>query len=315
MSTTNDASVDPARAQLTQPAEGHQIVAVFETYERAREARSRLLDDGIAAADMDLLGATRGAGDANFEYEPTNAGFWTAIKRLFVPEEDAYGYAEGLRRGHAMLVVRPPIDRHDRVVEVLETFNPSDFDQREAEWRTERPATEQTAMERTTREPVEARAREGGLDSPAGALAGGAEPTVGATTEGEEVLPIAQEEVRVGKRQVARGGVRVRTYVVERPVSEDVRLREERVEVNRHKVDRPVGAVPEEAFRERTVEVEAKGEEAVVSKEARVVEEVVIRKDASERVETVRDTERKTEVEVQDDRRAAAPAGTRVPKP
>jgi stress response protein YsnF len=55
-------------------------------------------------------------------------------------------------------------------------------------------------------------------------------------------------------------------------------------------------------FRERTIEMEERGEEAVVSKEARVVEEVVVRKDANQRTETVSDTVRKTEVEVDDDR-------------
>jgi stress response protein YsnF len=46
----------------------------------------------------------------------------------------------------------------------------------------------------------------------------------------------------------------------------------------------------------------------VVAKEARVVEEVVVRKDAEERVQTVQDKVRRTEVEVEDDRRAAGAA-------
>jgi stress response protein YsnF len=57
------------------------------------------------------------------------------------------------------------------------------------------------------------------------------------------------------------------------------------------------------------------GEEAVVGKEARVVEEVTLRKDVGERTETVRDTTRRTEVKVNDDR-ASVPdaAGTRTGK-
>ena len=67
-----------------------------------------------------------------------------------------------------------------------------------------------------------------------------------------------------------------------------------------------------EPFRERTIEVTATAEEAVVAKEARVKEEIVVGKDTEERTETVSDTVRRTEVEI-DDERATAP--TRNPKP
>lgn len=54
------------------------------------------------------------------------------------------------------------------------------------------------------------------------------------------------------------------------------------------------------AFQERVVEVRATGEEAVVSKEARVVEEIVIRKEAADRLEIVRDTVRETKLDIED---------------
>ena len=67
--------------------------------------------------------------------------------------------------------------------------------------------------------------------------------------------------------------------------------------MQRRPVDRPI-AGGEDAFRERTVEVRETIEEPVVSKRARVVEEVVVRKQATEHDETVRDTVRETEVNV-----------------
>jgi stress response protein YsnF len=57
--------------------------------------------------------------------------------------------------------------------------------------------------------------------------------------------------------------------------------------------------VPAGAFEERTIEVHQTAEEPVVNKTARVVEEVVVRKDATERTETVRDNVRWEEVDVQ----------------
>ena len=114
----------------------------------------------------------------------------------------------------------------------------------------------------------------------------------------------------MGKREVSRGRVRVRSYVVETPVQEQVSLRQEHVEVERRAVDRPVTAADEALFRERTIEATESSEEAVVAKEARVVEELVVRKEAGERVQTVRDTVRRTEVEVEDGRAAAGAAAT-----
>ena len=86
------------------------------------------------------------------------------------------------------------------------------------------------------------------------------------------------------------------------PVSEQVDLRDERVTIERRPVDRSIPA-GEEAFRERTVEMEERREEPVVSKEARIREEVVVNKDVDTRRETVSDTVRRTEVEVEDERR------------
>ena len=121
---------------------------------------------------------------------------------------------------------------------------------------------------------------------------------------GDEVIPVAEEHLRVGKRDVSHGRVRIRSYVVETPVSEQVNLREERVEVERRPVSGTMqaGSLSGDPFQERTIEVEERGEEAVVSKDARVKEELVIRKDVEQRTETVSDTVRSTEVEVEDER-------------
>ena len=120
------------------------------------------------------------------------------------------------------------------------------------------------------------------------------------------MIQAAEEQLGVGKREVGRGGVRVRSYVTERPVEEQVELRQERVTVERRPVDREL-APGEAAFQERTIEAVERGEEAVVSKTARVTEEIGIRKDVERETETVRDTVRKQEIEVEDDRGPASP--------
>ena len=117
---------------------------------------------------------------------------------------------------------------------------------------------------------------------------------------GEMVIPIVEEEIHVGKREVEGGGVRVRTNVEERPVNEQVTLHNEEVHVERRRVDQPVdAATAANTFQEGTFEVREHGEEAVVQKEARVVEEVVINKEQQDRTETIQDTVRRTDVDVE----------------
>ncbi len=112
----------------------------------------------------------------------------------------------------------------------------------------------------------------------------------------ERVIPIIREEMKVGRRTVERGGVRVSSHVVERPVSEQVRLRETHVDIERRAVDRPLRA-DEKGFVEDTVEMVELADEAVVSKQARVVEEVVVRKHVEDRTATISDQVRSTEIE------------------
>ena len=154
-----------------------------------------------------------------------------------------------------------------------------------------------------------------GVDQVAGTNISGAHPeheargTAAATgaraaAQGEEHIPIVEERLTVGKREVERGRVRVRSYVVETPVQEQVALHQEHVEVERRAVDRPVTDA-DRLFQERTIEAVETAEEAVVAKEARVKEELVIRKEAEDRVQTVQDKVRRTEVEIEDERRTA----------
>jgi uncharacterized protein (TIGR02271 family) len=182
-----------------------------------------------------------------------------------VPEAEAQAYAEAVRRGGAVVLVDAADERADRAVAIMERA---------------------PAVDRETRTGADA-ARERGR-------AGARE-----VETGDVKVPVVEEELHVGTRQVQRGGVRLYTRVTERPVEETVRLRDETVHVERHPVDRPATEADVAAATERTVEVTETDEEAVARKQARVVEEVVVRKDVQEHTDTVRDTVRRTEVEVE----------------
>ncbi|MBV9825177.1 MAG: YsnF/AvaK domain-containing protein [Alphaproteobacteria bacterium] len=275
---------------------------MFTTYGGALDARDALVAAGIDRSRIEILDRTATEDDTSFKYERNEEGFWTALKHLFVPEEEGHLYAEGLHRGHAIVVVRCAPGEQDRVISLLEARNPVDVEAQGTEWRTGgwsgsyAGAGTFAGAGTTTPAPLPT------ATSPS-------PTTMAASGAREEVIPVYEEQLRVGKREVGRGSVRVHSYVVETPVQEQVQLREERVEVERRPVDRPatVSDVGADAFRERTIEVTATAEEAVIAKEARVKEEIVVRKDEEERTETVSDTVRRTEVEVEDNRTSASP--------
>jgi uncharacterized protein (TIGR02271 family) len=118
--------------------------------------------------------------------------------------------------------------------------------------------------------------------------------------EREMAFPVIEEELRIGKRMVERGGVRIYNRVTERPVEQQVNLREERVKVEHRRADRIASEQDMNLSREtRGVELTEMIEEPVVAKEPHVVEEVIISKEVVEHPETIRDTVRRTEVEVE----------------
>ncbi|WP_018478827.1 DUF2382 domain-containing protein [Pontibacter roseus] len=116
--------------------------------------------------------------------------------------------------------------------------------------------------------------------------------------EGDRTIPIIEENMQVGKREVETGGANIRTRIVERPVEERVRLREEHVDVTRTPVDRPATDADMARAKEGEMKITERAEEPVVDKETRVVEEVNIRKDVEEHDETIRGSVRNTEVDI-----------------
>ncbi len=120
----------------------------------------------------------------------------------------------------------------------------------------------------------------------------------------EEVVPVVEERVAIGKRVSEHGrDVRVTTGVVSERVSEDVHLRDETVSVDTRSVDRKVSSAEAESLLkggDRTISMTERDEEAVVAKDAVVTDEVVIQKSAGDRVERVEETVRKTTVDVDD---------------
>ena len=119
----------------------------------------------------------------------------------------------------------------------------------------------------------------------------------------EERIPLVEEELQVGTREVVRGGARVRTRVEEVPVARDIELLSELVRVGSRPASRPVSEqelAQGGLLRDRVIEIAQVREEAVVSKGVVVREEVVVTKTTERRVEQIHETVRRTVVETED---------------
>ena len=252
------------------------ITALFDSRSDADAAKARLQEANVDVSGLSIADQSTPGYNATGYSSHEDKGIWASIKGAFLPDEDRHHYEEGVRRGGFLLSAEVADDHADEAVRILDNANSVDLDDRAGSW------------------------RQSGWDYAGVAPQGQATDRAYAPNTGEQSIPIVEESLRVGKREVDRGGVRVRSYVVETPVSEQVNLREENVSVERRRVDQPLSAADGDAFRERTIEMTETAEEAIVAKDARVVEEVIVRKDVDTRTETVNDTVRHTEVEVDD---------------
>ena len=267
------------------------ITALFDKPADAQTAQSKLIAAGIPQSAIRLVAGsqtTRTTG--SYDHHRDEGGFWASLKDIFMPEEDRYAYSEGLSRGGTMLTVSADEAHGETAYDILEEHGSVDLDERETAWR-----------------------KEGwqgyGATSGAAATTAAAARTTGTATD-KDYIPVVEETLAVGKRVVDQGRVRVRSYVVETPISEQVTLRNESVHVDRREVNRPVTVADEALFAEKTIEATERSEQAVVSKDARVVAEVGLRKEGSDRTETVTDKVRRTEVEVEDERGNISRTGT-----
>jgi uncharacterized protein (TIGR02271 family) len=256
------------------------IVAVYDTPAHADAAVRDLEAANVPAG---AISQHRGEAGSTTSAPAREQGFWAS---LFggEPDHDTSVYDRSIESGSSVVTVRVLDEDFDRVGAILETHHPIDLDERAAHYdATETTTTRSVATPRmdTTSRPAET---------------------------GSDTMQLAEETLAVGKRAVSGGTTRIRRYVVETPVEEQVALRSERVTLERRPVTdgRSLG---DANFSDKVVEMTETSEEAVVSKTAHVTEEVSLRKDVTEHVETVRDTVRRDEVEIEkipgDERRTA----------
>lgn len=269
------------------------VSAMFDSRAEAQRAVDRLHAAGIDTSQIRMVeGSADGASGRTSE---SDKGFWDSLGDFFFPDEDRYTYAEGLSRGSCLVTVSGLASAdYDQALDILDDEGTIDLNEREQSWRSEGwGGYESSPYASGAGGSAGYASTEGSYTDRSSGLTEGARGT-------DDSIPVVEERLRVGKRDTGHGRVRVRAYTVEEPVNETVELRDERVELERRPTDRPVSSA--DAFQDRTIEAEEHHEQAVVSKEARVVEEIGLRKVSDSHQETVSDTVKHTEVEIEDDR-------------
>jgi len=254
-----------------------KVIGIFDSTDEAARAREQLIGEGVATGDI-RVGPDEARDGATVEEH--RGGFIAWLKSLFTDDDDEYRgtTSEAVRRGSCVVAVDAADDAQaERAERVMQACGAVDIDQRAERWRSEENWQ--------------------GFDETAPLYAGDAIDDE--RRRNAQHIPVVREQLQVGKRDVVRGGVRVVTRIVDRPVEEQVTLREERAHVERHPVDRPATEAELRGLKEGTIEVTERTEEPVVGKATRVVEEIDVTKEVGTRTETVRDTVRDTKVEVE----------------
>jgi uncharacterized protein (TIGR02271 family) len=269
------------------------LVGIFDDFTAAQQAAQQLSQAGIKQGDISIArneggkGYTTYGGANSTDYTTGTsigdgiANFFDGIFGTDINDDERGVYSESVRRGSTIVVVNTDDQMLDRAADVLNNAGAVDVDRRHAQYRAS--GYKQFDQKAPLYNEDQTRTE-----------------TQNYTNQGEVALPVIEEQLNVGKRVVQRGGVRVHTRVTERPVEAAVNLREENVTVERHNVDRAATDADFAAIKEGEFTVTTKAEVPVVSKEANVVEEVVVGKNVTEREETVRDTVKRTDVEVEE---------------
>jgi stress response protein YsnF len=251
--------------------QGQCVVAVYSSRDNAEQAYRAVLGSGVPEDHVRLSNQERSVASADGTGAKSDGGsIWDWLFGSDVPEDDRRLYQGHMAKGGtalSVLVDAPLMADLDRVEGLLQQYNPVEMHEENVAGSTAESAGSGTAM------------------GQAGYAAQGAER--------EQVIPLPEEELKVGKR-ATETVKHIRTYVVEEPVQKDVQLRDERTVIEK----RPATGAATGQPMEREYEVRERHEEPVVQKDVRAGEELVVRKEAAERTERVADTVKKTKADV-----------------
>jgi uncharacterized protein (TIGR02271 family) len=189
-----------------------------------------------------------------------------AKMKKYIPEPDVTIYLEGVRQGGTIITANVADTQVSRAAEIMSGYNMVNVQKR--------------ATELSTKAVV-------------------ALPVMADAATNDNVIEVIEEDLVVGKEAVERGRMRIYNVVTEREVAQNVGLRDETIRITRRPVNRSVN-ISDDLFKSRSFEMVEMDEIAKASKVARVVEEVYLGKEVAEKVETIKETLRRQDVQIEE---------------
>jgi uncharacterized protein (TIGR02271 family) len=266
-----------------------KIVTLYDTSQHAEAARQNLESAGFSPSEISMISSKTLSLTGDKLREP---GLWHRLFGRDIQPHEARLYGQAIENGGSVLTVRVPENDVPRATNILRSHQSVDLRERAVE----QGLLSSTAMPKTSTAATDTRT----TATDARTMATTTRPATmaaGRSLGEEEVLRLAEEELNVGKRQIDDGMTRVRRFVIETPVEAQVTLHEEHAQIIRRAITDP-SSISDVDWGDRTIEVRETAEEPVINKSCHITEEVVIRREATDNVRTVKDKVRKQQVEV-----------------
>jgi stress response protein YsnF len=260
------------------------LVAAFDTNEHAMAAVNALKAGGFHADDISVFNDARLAVVGKSSTAPKPPGLWQKLFGTELNKYEATVYGDTVNEGGTVVSVRVPEDQVAHASGILDLHRPIDVHDRAVTSGVAPAATVASAAKAIAAKPF------------AATQAAAVTPKLAEIHP--DTLRLAEEQLQVGKKMVETGRTRVRRFTTERDVAEDVTLHEEHADVLRTALSKPA-ELKDIDWADRQIEVVETREQALVSKTARVVEEVSLRTKGDEHVETIHEKLRRQEAEVE----------------
>jgi len=252
------------------------VIGIFNSSSEAQHAVEQLVASGFSRDNVDVSsGSMTGSASSSTNLSGTSSlssdtgndavsGIGRFFKNLFGSDDDESDrYTRAGERGSVVTVHAKSTEEAQRVATLLDSYGAVDVDDDD---------------------------RQNSMSTPG----------YSSNADIANSIPVIEETLQVGKKEVTTGGVRLKSRIIEKPVEESLRRREEHVRVEGKTVDRMATDADLAGFKDETIELTERAEIPVVSKEARIVEEISLGKDVEHRDETISETVRKTEVDIED---------------
>ncbi len=196
------------------------VIGIFNDADKAQSAVDHLLDDGFDETNVDFAKGSGRYADKHNDGNNNESGISRFFKNLFGDHSDSDRYTNAAQKGYIVTVHATSTDEARRASLLLDEYGAEDIDEDNTDYMRQYGNTT-------------------GIPNPESGTGFNHTSNRDDLTEANKDIPVMGENQQVGKSDVEMGSLQRRSRIVEKPVEETIRLREERVRIDRNNVDRP----------------------------------------------------------------------------